>query len=187
MAIFYKGIGPGTHWSSVDLCSRGLQPRDPGSSPGLSTLMSHIGHGTTYSCYISLTRSYGIAQAYAYAGTVVPSNTSPGYVYELELDDPLPSGLAVIDPLVEIAQGLPNRLAQQSYHHDGDPDFLIGVINPTKMVAQKVKDPPGSIRTPRQPHLSMELETLVRVLRDAEVLVAGNLPAACFKHRYPVF
>lgn len=190
MAVFYKGIGAGTHWSGVDLRSRGLVPRNPGATPGLNSLMEHIADGTTYSCYISLTRSFGVARTYAFSGTVVPSNMNPGYIWEIELDHPLPGGLAVIDPLAEIARHISDPLARYSYQHDGDQDFLLGVVNPRTMgayLAQNAHDPPGSTRLPRQAHLSKELETLVRVLRDAEVLVAGNLPGASFRNRYVVY
>ncbi|MDG4603388.1 MAG: hypothetical protein P9C48_09030 [Defluviicoccus sp.] len=41
--------------------------------------------------------------------------------------------------------------------------------------------------TPRAPNLSPELETLVRALRDAEILAVGNVPASCVRSRYEVW
>lgn len=34
-------------------------------------------------------------------------------------------------------------------------------------------------------HLTIELETLVRTLRDAEILAVGNIPSACVRTRFP--
>jgi hypothetical protein len=184
MALFYKGVGPGTYLSSKDLRIDGMTPRRPGSLPDLHTLLSHIADGTTNSCYMSLTRSYGVARAYAFAGTIAPSSTNPGYIYEIDLTDPLPPGVSVIDPLAEIARHNSDPLAQYSYQHDGDQDFLLGAVDPVRMNAhltQQAHDPPGSARAARQAHLSKELETLVRILRDAEILAVGNLPGNCFR------
>ena len=46
--------------------------------------------------------------------------------------------------------------------------------------------PPGSGGTLRTPNLSVPLEALVRALRDAEVLVQGNVPAAFVRNRHEV-
>ena len=47
--------------------------------------------------------------------------------------------------------------------------------------------PPVSEGTPRPPNLTIELETLVRALRDAEILAHGNIPATCVKNRLEVY
>lgn len=190
MAIFYKGIAPGTRLHGNNLLFAGLTPRNPGSAPSHSGLMSHICDGTTFSCYISLTRSYGVARSYAFGGRLPPSQAVPGYIYEIELTIPLPSGMNLIDPISETALQNGSPLASHTYHHDGDQDFLLGVVDPRTMghhLSTSVRDPPGSSRPTRSAHLTKELETLVRALRDAEVLVAGNLPANCFKCRYEVW
>jgi hypothetical protein len=49
-----------------------------------------------------------------------------------------------------------------------------------------VRFPPGMAGASRSPNLSIELETMVRALRDAEVLVVGNLPSACVTYRHPI-
>ena len=41
--------------------------------------------------------------------------------------------------------------------------------------------------TPRSPNLTMELETLVRALRDAEILAHGIIPATCVKNSFDVY
>ena len=47
--------------------------------------------------------------------------------------------------------------------------------------------PPASEGTPRSPNLTIELETLVRALRDAEILAHGNIPVTCVKNRFEVY
>lgn len=189
MALFYKGVAVGTHLHAQNLRLTGLGPRSLVGNPGVRTLMAHITHGTTTSGYISLTRSYGVAKAYALSGTTPPTPANPGHVYEVEINDPLPAGLTLVDPLCEIAVTLNNpRLS--TYHHDGNQNLLLGIVDPATMrrhLTQFVADPPNSGRIQRQPHISLETEALVRTLRDAEILVSGNIPSGCFVERHDVF
>jgi len=46
--------------------------------------------------------------------------------------------------------------------------------------------PPTGTGIQRTPLLSMELEMLVNALRDSEVLVQGNVPAAFVRDRYEI-
>ena len=76
------------------------------------------------------------------------------------------------------------------YQHDGLPDFLLGIVDPGNMghfLAQHAKQPPSSEGTPRSPNLTIELETLVRALRDAEILAHGIIPAICVKNNFDVY
>ena len=41
--------------------------------------------------------------------------------------------------------------------------------------------------TSRPPNLFLELETFVRALRDAEILVCGTIPATCVVNCFDVF
>jgi hypothetical protein len=192
MALFYKGIGPGTFHSGTDLRSAGLSPRDPNAwTSSIHPLMAHICDGTTIGGYISLTRSFGVARDYAFMGRIPPSSAYPGYVWEIEIGLPLPSGVrAVLDPVCEVASTTSGTtLSNISYHHDGDQNFLLGVVDPSNMshyLAAPVHDPPWSSRPSRPAHRSKELETIVMTLRDAEVLVVGDLPGTCFKRRHAV-
>jgi hypothetical protein len=70
------------------------------------------------------------------------------------------------------------------------PDFLIGIVDPRNMghfLEQHSVQPPSSEGTPRPPNLAIELETLVRALRDAEILAHGNIPATSVKNRFEVY
>ena len=122
--------------------------------------------------------------------STLASSSNPGYVYEIELFHPLPSGLQLIDPVVEITQALPSPTFSITYQHDGLPNFLLGVVNPKRMrrflTAPYLQPPPGG-GTVRPPNLTIELEALVRALRDAELIVAGNIPAARVTNRYDVY
>lgn len=93
--------------------------------------MMHTARTTTNSPYVSLSRSYGVALDYALAaGRALPTPAVPAYVYEIELDDPLLTNLVLLDPIQEVAKGVPSPWGP-AYQHDGAPSFLIGVVDPT--------------------------------------------------------
>jgi len=85
---------------------------------------------------------------------------------------------------------VPEPLDSISYQHDGLPNFLLGVINHMEMrqflMTPCLQPPPGG-GTPRRPNLTIQLETLVRALRDAEILAVGNIPAAYIRNRHNVW
>ena len=136
MAAFYKGVGAGTHLIKFDLRLSGLAPRRIGAQFSVNSLMTHIGGATEHTPCISLTRSYGVARNYALTGQVVPTATSPGHVYEVEINAPPPGGIRVIDPVVELAGHYVDPLANITYHHDGDMNLLLGVVDPPNMGMQ---------------------------------------------------
>lgn len=107
----------------------------------------------------------------------------PGYVYELEIDTP--DVCTLVDPIKEVVNNLPEPYDDFSYQHDGEQDFLKGVVE-GQISSCQVIFPPGANPTPRQPNLTEQLETLVRALRDAEILVLGNVPASSVRNRYEV-
>jgi hypothetical protein len=185
---FYRGVGVGSYHHSYDLCGAGIAPRNPGGLYNSTTVMHHIARGTTASPCISLTKSYGVAEDYARnASRTPPTAANPAYVYEIDIPDPPPAGVLIIDPIYVIAAQNQNPLASISYHHDGNQDFLIGVVDPTLGRSAKVRFPPNMGGAPRPPNLTIDLETMVYVLRDAEVLVVGNLPKICVTHRHAIF
>jgi hypothetical protein len=193
MPIFYRGAGPGTYWDSHDARLTGFTSQSPGMSATLNRLMQHVARGTVNSPYVSLTRSFSIAHYYATnTGRTVRLATAvnPGFVYEIELNDPLPPGLHLLDPIREVANNSSGPLSAVSYHHDGPRGFLLGVIEPERMKrylkTNALQPPPGG-GTPRPPNLTLELETLVRTLRDAEILALGAIPAVAVVSRYPIY
>lgn len=187
VAVFYKGVGVGTYLHSFDLRVTGLSPHNPGGPRNIAAIMSHIARGTTYSAYVSLTSSYGVAREYAFAGRTHPTRHSPAHVYEVHIGAPCPG---LVDPVRKVTNIKPFRLPP-AYHHRGDQRFLLGVVDPAGHSAHLTKPeevPPGLTMTPkRPPHLAIELETVVRALRDAEVLFAGHIPSFYFVNRYDVF
>lgn len=56
-----------------------------------------------------------------------------------------------------------------------------------KFLTQHAPQPPASAGTPRTPNLTIALETLVRTLRDAEILAEGTIPENCVNHRFEVY
>jgi hypothetical protein len=191
MPIFYRGAGVGTYWHENDARLNGFTPKKPGAIHSIERLIEHIVRADVNSPYISLTRSYGVAYWYAVLfGRARATETNPGYVYEIELNAPLPPGLQLLDPVKEVAAAAPEPLDSISYQHDGLPDFLLGVMNPVEMgqflTTPSLQPPPGG-GIDRPPNLSKELETLVQALRDAEILAVGNIPATYVRNRYEVW
>jgi hypothetical protein len=189
MALFYKGVGVGTHLHLNDPRLGGMSPRSPSLQYNAGVAMRHIARATTTSPCVSLTRS-GVAEMYAReASLTFPTAAAPAYVYEVDIPDPVPSGLTLIDPVQAIAATLPTPVTSLSYFHDGDKDFILGVASPTLMATHlnaPIRQPPGSGGTPRPAILTLELEALVRALRDAEVLVLGTVPSALVGARHSI-
>jgi hypothetical protein len=129
-----------------------------------------------------------VAEDYARnASRARPTAENPAHVYEIDIPDPPPAGVLIIDPIYFVAAHNQNPLASISYHHDGNQDFLIGVVDPMMGPSTKVRFPPGMAGgAPRYPNLTIELETMVRALRDAEVLAVGNLPSKCVTNRHDI-
>ena len=188
MPIFYRGAGVGTYWHGMDARTTGFTARHPGMTPTGDRLMEHIARAATASPYISLTRSYAVAWDYAINGTCRPTQQNPGYVYEVEIEGRPPLGLAIVDPVREVASQLPTPLASLSYQHNGLPSFLLGVVN--KTMGNFLLDPgpqvPGSVGPFAAPNLTIHLKALVRALRDAEILAVGSIPASCVRFRHDV-
>ena len=192
MAIFYRGSGIGTYWHINDPIQSGFTARSPEMTPTTTRLMLHIARSTVNSPFISITRSYAVAWRYAMSSsTRVPTANNPAYVHEIEIQEPLPQELEILDPVIEIAQTLPTPIdLGPPYQHDGFPDFLLGIVEPRSMghyLEQHAMQPPSSEGTPRPPNLSIELESLVRTLRDAEILAYGNIPAIFVKNCFEVY
>ncbi len=190
MALFYKGVGVGTFLYGNDPRINGMPPRAPAITYNAGVAMRHIVRATTVSPCVSLTRSYGVAEMYAReASLTFPSVTSPAYVYEVDIPDPIPTGITLIDPVREVAATLPSPVTSLSYFHDGDKEFILGVASPTLMATHlnaPIRQPPGSGGASRSAVLTLELEALVRALRDAEVLVHGTVPASLVTVRHAI-
>ena len=191
MATFYRAAGIGTYWHAKDARLSGFIPHSPGATPSCDSLMNHIARATIASRFVSLTRSYGVAKDYAInASRILPSSSNPAYVYKIELDDPSRYQITLLDPIIEVANHLPNPPCDDlTYHHDGAPSFLLGVIDPfgsKHHLSAQIEQPPGSAGTSRAANLTIQLETLVRALRDSEVLASGAIPATCIVDRFDV-
>ena len=192
MAIFYRGAGINTYWYLNDPMEQGFVARAPGMTPTTTRQMLHIARSTVNSPFISLTCSYGVAWRYPMVSSErVPTPEDPAYVHEIEIQEPLLTGLRLLDPVKEVAQTLPSPPSSgPPYQHDGLPDFLLGVVDPGRMerfLRQYAMQPPSSEGTPRPPNLTIELETLVRALRDAEILAHGSIPATYVKNSFDVY
>src|SRR6266436_2703590 len=103
MTVLYKGVGVGTYLHSFDLRAVGINAQMPALPCNATAIMQHIARGTTMSPCISLTRSYGVAEEYALdASRASPTAANPAFVYEIDIPDPPPRGMLVIDPVAEV-------------------------------------------------------------------------------------
>ena len=195
MATYYKGAGVGSHWHIHDSRKIGFTARSPERIPSTDVLIEHIATSTLNSPYISVTRSYAVAWHYAMAGGVdIPTNDNPAYIYEIEIDNSSPSDIKLIDPIKEVAQSFlepieVNKPEEYSfYQHNGLPSYLRGVVDPQEMgeyLLGRLPEPPGpGTEYPQQP--TIPLKTLINTLRDAEILILGNIPESCVKNRFDV-
>lgn len=111
MAIYYKGAGVGSHWHIHDSRKIGFTARSSERHPTTEVLIEHIATSTLNSPYISVTRSYAVAWHYAvFSSKREPSQENPAFIYEIEIDDSLPHGLDLLDPVKEILHNLPQSL-----------------------------------------------------------------------------
>ena len=112
MAIFYRGAGINSYWYLNNPIEQGFIARSPEMTPTTTRQMLHIARSTVNSPFISLTYSYGVAWHYAMLGSErIPTPEDPAYVHEIEIQEPLPPGLQLLDPIKEVAQVLPSPIS----------------------------------------------------------------------------
>jgi hypothetical protein len=191
MTYFYKGVGVGTFLHATDLRTTGIAPARPTLSFSLSAAMLHVSSGVVMSPCISVTRSYAVAEDYArYAGLTAPTLAKPAHVYVIEIPDPLPTGIAIHDPVEYVASHNRNPLASPSYHHNGDAKFLLAVVDPASHLGRLTTPParpPGMAGgVPSGPIVTSELHTMVNSLRDAEILIVGIVHPAWVIQRFDI-
>ena len=194
MPTYYRGAGLGTHWHKNDSRRVGFTARSPEAIPTMEALITHVAAGTKDSPYISLTCSYGVAWDYAVKGALPPTSDSPAYVYEIEIADAFASGLILHDPVKELLPTLRSVIDTNFqgdvpfYQHNGTQEFLIEVANPTILVLPEGRHPqPPGPGEPCAANLTPPFRTLVNSLRDAEILVYGDIPQHCVKRRFNVY
>lgn len=189
MPIYYRGAGVDSYWYRNDARLTGFIPHHPAAGGGISRILNHSGRGTTASPYVSLTRSYAIARGYALGGRRLATIGCPGYVYEVEIEENDGCGTRLIDPVQEVVKTLGSPYDHRSYHHDGDAFFLLGIVDPLynePKLYQPVRYPPQYQGTPRTPRMHIELEAMVRALRDAEILAFGSIAATQVRARFEI-
>ena len=194
MAIYYKGAPIGHYLHAHDPRSFGLGAVASRVPMHIGILLQHIARGTTTSPLISLTASYNIAWDYAvHGGAAPPTRRNPAYVYEILLD-PMPRAITLLEPVVEIVDHYRHLIGSMPYRHDGSQKFPIGIacdsVLPAmarRLLALSYRQPPPAGGAPRPPNLPIELEALVRSLRDSEILVLGMIPTNCVINRIDAY
>lgn len=175
MPTFYKGAGVGTHWHVNDSRRIGFSARSPQTAPTTDSLIDHIATSTFNSPYISLTRSYAVAWHYAvFSGKEDPAPSTPAYIYEIEIDDSLPHGIDLLDPVKEVVHNLPQPLR--------------GIVD-LEYMENLLRGQTTQLSNPGvgfSPNVELQLIALTFAQRDAEVLAHGYIPPFCIKHRFEV-
>jgi len=191
MTHFYKGVGVGTFFHPMDLRVTGIDPADRSGRFDDQMAMQHICHGSHRSPCVSVTKSYGVAESYARTGLGPPSPGVPGYVYVLNIPNPAPfEAPRVVDPVFVVASHNNNPLTSPSYHHNGNQQYLLGVVSPRlhpNFLYAPAPTRPGSAKSIGPPHLTPELQTMVWALRDAEALIVGSVPTTWIIDRLDVY
>jgi hypothetical protein len=177
----FKGASAGSHWYVHD-------PRTNNgfvSSPGTKDVAAIVNHITNYSHpspYLSFTASPAIARGYA-----LPIGGSVGRIYEIyEIETAKLSPVELYDPLFEITTAY-GKLAKfkgplWTTHHEGDAGLLSAVAEGRTPRAPV----PHRRHAQRPPQVGAHLQAVVFALRDAEVLLAGNLPSTCIVDAWDV-
>jgi hypothetical protein len=188
MTIFYRGAGVGTYWHTKDPRLSGLIPTTLGIPNTPDRVIQHVFNGLTHSPYVSLSLSYPVALNYALEmGTIWPTVHDPAYVWEVEIN--ASHGVALVDPVKEIAAGAPNPLDPNPYQHNGDQNVLLGVMWHVlaPILHLPVAMPPTAVTGAHTINISPHLRALIHALRDAEILAVGTVPAACIVMRHDVY
>lgn len=180
--MLFKGAGPGTHWHANNAQATGFTL--PGAiTPTVNVVVNHITAFSAPSAYCSFSLSFAIARGYAIFGPGgVATKAAPGLVYQIDLSA-LSALPALVDPVLTISRGLNGQ-----YAHGHNGGFLA-----LSEIAQTALGPGGY--TPTQ-HVgggtcplivTSELQALVRAIRDAEILVQGNVPAGAIIKVHQVY
>jgi hypothetical protein len=188
MPLLYRGVANGTHWHRNDARVSGFTAHSRGISHSVNIMMMHICQATVFTPYISLTSSLGVACSYAgVASSGMATAASPGYVYTIDIPNPLPPDIQLYDAVHEIATTIPSHLPQTLYQHEGRPEYLLGVADSSfsHHLLSYYFDPAGHL-TSQNDAPSQYLRTLVHALRDAELLAYDSIPAKYIKHRIAV-
>lgn len=189
MTIYYKGAHIGSYWHAHDARISGFYPVEPGAPASTDRIINHISESNFTTPYVSLTASYSVAFAYALYGRNFPVSRSPAYIYEIEIESHDGSNIVVLDPIRELSNNFGPPPSVVPYHHEGDQEFLLGVVSPYKYKECRMRPkrlPPGSHDLSDPANVSKQLRAITFSLRDAEVLVFGAVPKSCVTGRYDI-
>ncbi|GAA5528419.1 hypothetical protein [Herpetosiphon gulosus] len=188
MALFYKGVGKGTYWFNKNpMQNGGFSAAKSHLAPSSDLVREHIIHGARNSPFISLSRSFAIAWTYALMTQDRPNGQldprtkmrDVAYVYVIQLNEPLPTHLSVIDPASYLLQQQ-GVFASPAYQHNGLMDLLHSVIDPGNFGRFRKRSCPHAVTNNQPdpyftPSISDDLRAAVMALRDSELLVHGTI------------
>ena len=187
MAVFFKGSRPGTHFWREENCPLrvGLSSHRAGGArlrgrEQLDAIVKHITSYSDQSPFVSLTRSFAVAQRYALS----TEKASQGKVWEIRLNPRAEERL--INPVQCILQHEP-----RCYWHDGDPELVGRLAAPPESLHGGMGLPPqrefvcGETRQRANYVIPEELVAIVYALRDAELL-ATRIPKDAVRRAIPV-
>jgi len=166
LPILYKGAGPGTYWHTNDATQSGFT-----TQPGIANrnqIVNHITANSRPPIYLSFTTSFAVAKRYALYGTSRATQANPGFVYSVNLMN-MPNFNAY-DPVAEISAGM------LIHGHTGDQRLVVRIALDHKRATTLQVDGPNGTKI--VPSFSTELRGLTFALRDAEIVIGGNVLAS---------
>lgn len=169
----YKGAARGTYWHKLDASVMGfkMNARHPA---GVDAVVRHINGGSSTSRYLSVTTSLNVATMYAKAAAldgIATSPSFPAYIYEIDISRIGPESM-LVDPIKVTSSGFP--AGSWAHHHDGDANFL-GSLLPYF--------PPVNGGATPLALASDEFKAITFSLRDAEILIEGDVPSLAVTRR----
>ena len=182
IGTLYKGAGPGTHWHIRDPRSVGFTPQGAFLSSA-NAMLNHISAFSNQSPYLSFSTSFAIAREYALNGPGgFATAVQPGYVYEVDLST-LSSRITLFDPVNYISS---NSNGLLPHEHNGGYELIAEVAQVAPVVINYTR-PRAVGGGVCHPNISISLKALVNAIRDAEILVHGNVPHGAVVRRHDVF
>ena len=173
--ILYKGAGPGTHWHINDPRLGGFITGAMPATP--NAVVRHITNYSFPSAYLSFSTSFAIARSYALTGPGgLATTTSPGFVYEIDLSA-ITAAPALVDPVHSVSSN-----GMFAHNHNGAGALIAEVALGATAFAQAHQCGGGMLT----PAVSGHLRALIFAIRDAEVLIGGNVLAGAVVNRHSV-
>ena len=104
---------------------------------------------------------------------------NPGFVYEIDLSS-MATFPPLRDPIEQISKGFNGSFA---HSHNGSGSLIAEIAQGATVFSQAQQSGGGMLA----PAVSSQLRALIFAIRDAEILVEGQIPSGAVVKRHDVF